>query len=75
MSEQPKGNGNTLRDYRIKQVEEAVLELKQHTRVLEDNLLKIQAGGITMKQLVAIMVSVLTTIGTLVAAYYQLIIK
>lgn len=95
---QPSGNGNSLRDYkltelkesdadqnkRLRKVEEAVIELKNHTRTLEDTLLEMraqsqdqaraqaQASGMSFKWQLAILGAVLTTISGLVYALLTL---
>lgn len=73
-------NGNQLRDYRITKLEEVALtheermtKQDEHMRSVEDALLRVKAGGITTKQLIGIVASIITTLVTLSIAYLNLI--
>lgn len=66
-------NGNQLRDYRISQLEKISLGHDERMRKIEDALLSIKAGGISTRQLVGVVVSVLTVLITLGFAYLQII--
>lgn len=75
MSERPSGNGNALRDYQIKELQDIARGQDKRLRVVEDTLLQQRSGGVTLKQLLTTITVVFTALGAAVAAFYQLLLK